>query len=102
MVRMELFFPSNSSIQSLARRESLPRNDPRPVLYRTFQRIPGSASSANSISSTYTLNVTVGENQQFPLQLDTGSSDLVRLPCLPPPCQLDADPVGSLVFVHDL
>lgn len=33
------------------------------------------------IFSTYILTVTVGDNnQQFPLQLDTGSSDLVRLP----------------------
>lgn len=34
------------------------------------------------IFSTYNLNVAIGENQQFPLQLDTGSSDLVRFPYL--------------------
>jgi len=55
-----------------------PRKDPRPVLCRTFHRIPTSPSSANLVFSTYILNVAVGENQQFPLQLDTGSSDLVR------------------------
>lgn len=46
---------------------------------RVIHRI---ASLANSFFSTYVLSVTVGQNgQQFPLQLDTGSSDLVRLPC---------------------
>lgn len=44
-----------------------------------------SSSLANSISRTYILNVTMGgNNQQLPLQLDTGSSDLVGFPWLCP------------------
>jgi len=79
---MELLFPSSSFTQGLAHRECLPRKDPRSALCGTSRRIMRSASSANLIFSTYVLSVAVGENQQFPLQLDTGSSDLVCLPCL--------------------
>lgn len=79
-MRTELLFPSSSSPPRLAHRESLPRKDPRPLLCRTFHRIPRSTSSPDLIFSTYVLNVAVGGSQQFPLQLDTGSSDLVCPP----------------------
>jgi hypothetical protein len=79
---MESSFLSSSSTPRLAHRESLPHKDPRLVFCRVIHQIVRPAPLANSIFSTYVLNVAVGQNgQQFPLQLDTGSSDLVRLPC---------------------